>query len=183
MDHRPYETWLVSEEPLSPDDEKKLHEHIATCESCRQLSISWGEVHYFFQELPMEKPSPAFTIRWKSRLSEFSAGEIARREKRASWIFVAVSAGAAIFSLAVMMAQFFSTIQAPIQLFISGVTLIAGFLNLASAIQIVFIPFIELVILSVPSFWWLFIPITACLLTLALIFSAKQILSPRRVLL
>jgi hypothetical protein len=52
---------------------------------------------------------------------------------------------------------------------------------LASAIQIVFIPFIELVILCVPSFWWLFIPITACLLTLVLIFSAKQILSPRRV--
>ncbi len=183
MDHRPYETWLVSEELLSPDDEKKLQEHIATCESCRQLSISWGEVRSFIQEFPMDRPSPIFTKRWKSRFYEFRANERARQEKRASWVFVAISAGAAIFVLSIMIAQFFSSTQAPVQLFISGATLIAGFLNLASAIQIVLIPFIELVIFSVPLFWWLFIPFTACLLTLVLILSAKKILFPRRVVL
>lgn len=181
MSHKPYETWLVSEEPLPPDDEQRLHEHIETCESCRQLSISWGEVHSFLQELPMDKPAPAFTSRWQARLADVRAREISQKEKRASWVFVAVSAGAAIFVLSIMVIQFFDSIQAPIQLFITGATLIAGFLNLASAFQVAFIPFIELVIVSVPTIWWFIIPLIACLLVLVLTFSAKQILFPRRV--
>lgn len=181
MDHKPYETWLVSEEPLSPDDKQRLQEHIDTCQSCRQLSISWREVHSYFQDLPMDKPSPAFTNRWQSRLADFKANQLARREKRTSWLFVAASAGAAIFVLSIMMVQLFSSIQAPIQLFITGATMVVGFLNLASAIQVALLPFIELVIVSVPTIWWFIIAFTACVLTLVLTFSAKQILFPRRV--
>ena len=181
MGHKPFESWLISEEPLSPDEEQRLHEHIESCESCRQLSTSWKEVQGFFQELPMEQPSAGFTNRWQARLVDLSAQEIERKEKRASWVFFAVTAGAALFVLSIMVIQFFGSVQTPIQLFITGATLIAGFLNLASAFQVAFIPFIEVLIVSVPTIWWFIIAFTACLLTLVLTFSARKILFPRRV--
>lgn len=181
MGHKPFESWLISEEPLSPDEEQRLHEHIESCESCRQLSTSWKEVQGFFQELPMEQPSAGFTNRWQARLVDLSAQEIERKEKRASWVFFAVTAGAALFVLPIMVIQFFGSVQTPIQLFITGATLIAGFLNLASAFQVAFIPFIEVLIVSVPTIWWFIIAFTACLLTLVLTFSARKILFPRRV--
>lgn len=181
MGHKPFESWLVSEENLSPDEEQMLHEHIETCKSCRQLSTSWSDVQGFFQELPLEQPSAGFTKRWQARLVELSAQEIEQKEKRASWVFFAVTTGAALFVLSIMVIQFFSSVQTPIQVFITGATLIAGSLNLASAIQIAFIPFIEVLIVSVPTTWWFMIAFTACLLTLVLTFSARTILFPRRV--
>jgi predicted anti-sigma-YlaC factor YlaD len=181
MVHKPFESWIVLEEPLLPDEEQRLHEHFESCESCRQLSTSWGEVQGFFQELPMEQPSAGFTNRWQARLVDLSAQEIERKEKRTSWVFFAVTAGAAIFVLSIMVIQFFSSVQTPIQLFIYGATLIAGFLNLASAMQVALIPFIQVFIVSVPTIWWFIIAFTACLLTLVLTYSARKVLFPRRV--
>ncbi len=181
MGHKPFESWLVSEEHLSPDEEQRLHEHIESCKSCRQLSTSWRDVQGFFQELPMEQPSAGFTNRWQARLVDLSAQESEQKEKRASWVFFAVTAGAALFVLSLMVIQFFSSVQTPIRLFITGATLIAGFLNLASAMQIAFIPFIEVLIVSVPTTWWFIIAFTACLVTWVLTFFARTFLFPRRV--
>jgi hypothetical protein len=181
MGHKPFESWIVSEEPLSADEEQRLQEHIKSCESCHQLSVSWGEVQDFFLEIPMEQPPAGFTNRWQARLVSLSEREIERKDKRTSWVFFAVTAGTAIFVLSIMVILFFSSVQTPIQLFITGATLIAGFLNLASAIQIAFLPLIEVVIVSVPTIWWVIIASTACLLTVVLAFSARHILFPRRV--
>ena len=181
MGHQPYESWLISEEPLLPEDELKLNEHMASCDACRQLSYSWFEVLDLFQEPQFVSPSPGFTRRWQSLLVDFQLSETERKQKRISWMFFAAMAGAAVILLGVMAVQFFSSVQAPIQLFIGGMTLIAGFLNLASAIQIALIPFLNVILLSVPTYWWFIIVITACLLTFVLTFSARRILSPRRV--
>jgi len=181
MGHQPYESWLVSEEPLLPEDELKLHEHIASCDTCRQLSYSWSEVQDLFQEPQFASPSPGFTGRWQSRLVEYHLLETERKQKRMSWMFFAAMAGAAAILLVFMGVQFFSSVQAPIQLFIGGLTLIAGFLNLASALQIALIPFLNVILVSVPTYWWFIVVIAACLLTLVLTLSARRILSPRRV--
>jgi hypothetical protein len=129
----------------------------------------------------MERPLAGFTNRWQARLVDLSAKEIERKEKRASWVFFAVTAGAALVVFLIMVIQFFSSVQTPIQLFISGAAIIAGFLNLASAMQVAFIPFVEVLIISVPTIWWFIIPFTACLLTLVLTFSTRKFLYPRRV--
>ena len=156
MGHQPYESWLISKEPLHSEDERKLQEHIASCDTCRQLSYSWAEVQSMFQEPQFVSPNPGFTGRWQSRLVEFQLLETELKQKRTSWIFFAAMAGAATILLGVMAVQFFSSVQAPIQLFIGGVTLIAGFLNLASAMQIALIPFLNVILVSVPTYWCLF---------------------------
>jgi hypothetical protein len=181
MDHQPYESWLISEESLLPEDEQKLHEHIETCESCRQLSYSWPEVQELFREPKFASPSSGFTARWQARLVDFQLLETERRQTRTSWTFFAVMAGAAAVLLGFMAIQFFSSVQAPIQLFIGGLALVAGFLNLASAMQVALIPFFNVILVSVPTYWWLIMIIAACLLTLVLTFSTRRILYPRRV--
>ena len=102
MGHQPYESWLISEEPLLPEDELKLHEHIASCDTCRQLSYSWSEVQDMFQEPQFASPSPGFTGRWQSRLVEFQLLETERKQKRISWMFFAAMAGAAAILLGFM---------------------------------------------------------------------------------
>jgi hypothetical protein len=80
-----------------------------------------------------------------------------------------------------MAVQFFSSVQAPVQVFITGVTMLAGLVTLASAVQVAFVPFLEVLIVSVPPIWWFFLAFAASLLTLLLAFSLRQFLIPRRV--
>ncbi len=181
MGHQPYESWLISEIPLLPEEKQSLNEHIASCESCRQLSASWAEIQELFREPSLVKPSVGFTERWQARLTALTLKEIECRQRRAAWNFFAITAGAALLVLLFMVIQYFTTVQTPIQLFISGITLIAGVLNLASAIQVAFLPLINVVLVSVPTFWWLTIMFAACLLTLVLTLSARKFLIPRRV--
>ena len=181
MGHQPYESWLISEEPLLPEDEQKLHDHVESCESCRQLSYSWAEVQDIFQEPQFVRPAAGFTQRWQTRLAEVTLLELNRRQQRNSWIFFATMAGAAALIFVFMVIQFFASVQTPIQLFISGMTLIAGGLNLVSAVQVAIVPFLEVILVSVPTFWWFIMVLAACLLTLVLTLSARRILSPRRV--
>jgi predicted anti-sigma-YlaC factor YlaD len=181
MGHQPYETWLTSEEPLIPEDEQKLQEHINTCESCRQLSYAWTEVQDLFREPQLAQPAPGFTHRWQSRFIEWQLRETERRQKRVSWTFFAAMIGAAFVLLGFMANQFFSSVEGPIQFFIGGLSLIAGILNLATAMQVALIPFLNVILVSVPIYWWLVLVIAACLLTLVLTFSARRILSSRRV--
>lgn len=181
MNHQPYESWLTSDEPLLPEDEQKLNEHIETCDSCRQLSYAWVEVQSMFQESELAMPSAGFSQRWQARLFEVQLTESESQQKRISWAFFAAMAGAAVILLGFMAIQFFSSVQTPIQLFIGGMTLIAGFLNLATAMQVALIPFLNVIVVSVPIYWWFMLVIAACLLTFVLAFSARRILYPRRV--
>ena len=107
--------------------------------------------------------------------------ETEHRQKRISWMFFATMAGAASILFGFMAVQFFSSVQGPIQLFIGGLTLIAGFLNLTSAIQVALIPFLNVILVSVPTYWWFILVVAACLLTFVLALSTRRILSPRRV--
>jgi predicted anti-sigma-YlaC factor YlaD len=181
MGHQPFETWMLSEETLLPDQEQRLHDHIEICESCRQMSNAWQEVQGIFSETPLAKPSAGFTERWQVRFNEMSMAEITRSQRRASWLFFGVMTGAALLILGFLVIQFFSSVQAPVQVFIYGVTMLAGLMTLANAVQVAFIPLLEVLIVSIPPLWWFILAFAACLLTLLMTFSIRQFLFPRRV--
>jgi predicted anti-sigma-YlaC factor YlaD len=181
MGHQPFETWMLSEENLLPDQEQRLQDHIEVCDSCRQMSNAWLEVQGFLSATTLVKPAPGFTERWQVRFAEMNVAENIRRQKRTSWLFFGTMIGAAILILGFMAVQFFSSVQAPVQVFITGVTMLAGLVTLASAVQVAFVPFLEVLIVSVPPIWWFFLAFAASLLTLLLAFSLRQFLIPRRV--
>lgn len=181
MNHKPFETWMVAGEPLSPAQEISLQEHLETCNACSQLQTSWKEVEDMLGEASIAQPKPGFTARFQVRLAEETARTQARGQQRSIWMFMAASSGAAFLILIMMSIRFFSSVQNSTQFFVSGMTLIAGVLNLTEAIQAAFVPLLEVVIVSVPMHWWMIGVFGACLITLALTFSTLRILYARRV--
>jgi len=181
MDHKPYEAWLVADEPLLPDQENSLQEHLKTCEACRQLQASWREVEDLFGDRNILQPQPGFTDRWQLRLAEELNLERDKQQLRSTWMFLGSTTGAAFLVLVIMSIRFFSTLQYPTEAFISGMTLVAGGLNLTATIQKALLPLLEVLILSVPTLWWLFLVLSAILLIMVLTFSILRIVRTRRV--
>ena len=181
MDHKPYESWLVADEPLLPDQKLSLQEHLETCEACRQLQLSWSEVEGIFEARSFLHPEPGFTKRWQLRLADELSLESEKEQLRSTWMFLAATTGSAFLVLVFLSIRFLSTIQNPTETFISGMTLIAGVLNLTETIQKAIFPLFEVVLLSVPTLWWLFLVLSASLLTLVLTFSIFRIARTRRV--
>lgn len=181
MSHQPYESWLFSEEPLMPEQVRVLNAHLEACASCRQLSIAWEELRSLFQDASVEMPVEGFTDRWQARVASLSAEENYWKQKRMSWWFFSLTAGAAIFVLIALGINYFTSIQSPVQFFISGVSLLAGLLALVSAFQVALIPFIEVLIVSIPPLWWGIFAFGVSSLLLIWTFSLRRILFPRRV--
>jgi hypothetical protein len=181
MDHKPYESWLVADEALLPDQEISLQEHLETCETCRQLQKSWQEVEDIFEERILLRPNSGFTERWQLRLAKEFSLQSEKEQLRSTWMFLAATTGTAFLVLVIMSIRFFSTMQNPTEAFISGMTLVAGVLNLTETIQKAIFPLFEVFILSVPTLWWLFLILSAILLTLVLTFSILRVLRTRRV--
>lgn len=181
MNHKPFETWMVAGEPLSPAQEISLQEHLETCNACRQLQTSWKEVENILGGASFAQPRPGFTARFQARLAEEISRAQAKEQMRSTWMFMAASSGAALLILIIMSIRYFSSVQNSTHFFVSGMTLIAGMLNLTEAIQAAFVPLVEVVFVSVPVHWWLFVVVGACLITLALTFSTLRILYARRV--
>ena len=37
MNHQPFETWLLTDEELRPENERALDEHLETCGHCQEI--------------------------------------------------------------------------------------------------------------------------------------------------
>lgn len=68
MSHQPFETWLLSEEPLDPEQEKALKIHLSTCQQCAALSQAVESVDDLITSVNNSQPVPGFTQRWHLRL-------------------------------------------------------------------------------------------------------------------
>jgi hypothetical protein len=181
MDHKPYESWLVADEALLPDQESSLQAHLKTCEDCRNLQASLQEVEALFEQRVFFQPQPGFTERWQMRLSEELIDEREKQQLRSTWMFLFATTGSAFLVLIILSIRFFSTLQNPTEAFISGMTLVAGILNLTETIQRALFPLIDVLILSVPTIWWFYLVLGASLLTLVLTIPILRTLRTRRV--
>jgi hypothetical protein len=181
MDHKPYESWLVADEPLLPEQALSLQEHLDSCEACRQLQKSWDEVEGIFEERIFILPQPGFTERWQMKLAAELKIETEKQQVRSTWMFLAATTGAAFMVLVIMAIRFFSSLQNSTEVFISSMTFFAGVLNLTATIQKAILPIFEVLLISVPTPWWLLFVAVTSMLVLVLAFSTLRILKTRRV--
>ena len=68
MSHQPFETWLLSDESLNPQDKQALDAHLQVCEECQKLSTALHQVSVVLATSPEPTPQPGFTQRWNKRL-------------------------------------------------------------------------------------------------------------------
>ena len=66
MNHRPFEDWLLEDQPLTPEQERDLQAHLRTCTSCPAIAESNLALH----STRMARPAEGFAARFQVRLIE-----------------------------------------------------------------------------------------------------------------
>ena len=75
MNHQPFEEWLLSEEPITSEQKRKLDLHLRSCEYCSVLAETGKVLH----SVVMASPAAGFTARFQARLVEHKIAD--RRRK------------------------------------------------------------------------------------------------------
>jgi len=65
MDHRPYEDWLLSEEPLTTEQKRQLQAHLRACPACAALK----DVNLALHAARPVAPAEGFRARFQVRLA------------------------------------------------------------------------------------------------------------------
>ncbi len=173
MNHQPFETWLLADEPLAADERRSLQQHLQTCASCRSLQAAWEEVTHRFRRVPDPQPRPGFAARWQQRLEAHHR----RMERRQALLLLAVNLGgmAAIvsLSLALLPAVFDSPLAwlIAVSTRLSVALTVFGTLGDVARILASFLP---------PAWWWGALQAGALLLALW-VRSVQKFLLPGRV--
>jgi hypothetical protein len=178
MNHQPYEDWLLSEEPLLPEQACELESHLRLCGSCRRLSESWTDIQNFFQVVPDVKPQAGFSARWLTRLEEREK----KSKQRQSWMMLILTGGVAAFIFILIGINFAMSINQPMQLLLIGTNKIADWLSVIKAINEVSSALLELVSIMIPPVWWVIFAAMISLLSLLWIYSLNQLIQPRRMI-
>jgi anti-sigma factor RsiW len=181
MSHQPFETWLLSEEPLSPEQAGALREHLTTCESCQQLSTAWSEVQHLIRQAPVVEPASGFTARWQVRLAETRLVEQRKRQRRQSWWALLASLGVAILLFGLLVAQILTVYDSPTDLLLMEASRLMGLLSTVRAIQEILTVLWGVLLSTVPPGWWAGLAAALGLLSLLWILSLRQLMLPRRI--
>ena len=72
MNHRPFEDWLLDDQPLDPTQKRELDAHLRACNACRGVA----ESNLALRSARVVAPAPGFTARFQERLV------LARRAQR-----------------------------------------------------------------------------------------------------
>jgi hypothetical protein len=66
MNHRPFEDWLLDDQPLSPQQQRDLQAHVRSCASCAAIAESNLALH----ATRLASPAPGFAGRFQVRLEK-----------------------------------------------------------------------------------------------------------------
>ena len=114
MNHRPFEDWLLENQPLTPAQKQELNNHLKTCTSCTALT----EVDLALKSTSLVAPRAGFTDRFQTRLTL----ERKKHHTRQLW-------GLGLFGLIILLAavvvifEFYTTWEdSPVQILLSGMS-------------------------------------------------------------
>jgi len=114
MNHRPFEDWLLAEEPLTTDQKTDLQDHLKTCSSCTALA----EVNLALRSKKSAIPAPGFSTRFQSKL----AARRSVQRRRNFWGIFILAAGA----VGMLVWLFFPYLKwaylSPMQLFVTWIS-------------------------------------------------------------
>jgi len=66
MNHRPFEDWLLQDQPLTPEQKHELQPHLRTCAACAAIAESNLALH----SVQMVSPAAGFADRFQIRLTD-----------------------------------------------------------------------------------------------------------------
>lgn len=152
MNHQPFETWLLKEQSLNPEEQRALQTHMRECSHCTALA----EVNLALKSVKMAAPSAGFAQRFTARLE---TQRMAERRNRIIGITILVLGGLTLFGASAL-PYLQPHVNSPAELFGVGVHFVFGLRDMAQAIG------------SLGSILWRVVPDFISPLAGALIFSA-----------
>jgi hypothetical protein len=126
MNHRPFEDWLLNEQPLTPEKKRELQVHLQECGHCTALA----EVNLELRSVKMAAPAAGFILRFQKRLA--AQRVIERRNRLVGTAILAVGGlGLAAWYAAPYLIQF---IGSPAEWIAAGVGFLLTLLSMAEAV-------------------------------------------------
>jgi len=154
MNHQPFENWLLSEETLTPKNERTLQDHLETCDQCRELQAAWNGVIDLFLDVPEVEPAPGFVNRWQNRLVTERQIELSVRHRWQS-IIMLILIGNVIAGLVVLLStQFLTTFDTPLAFILSGVYRLASIVTWINTVENIFTTLFRTITSVVPAGLW-----------------------------
>lgn len=175
MNHQPFEEWLLADDPLSPEQNRALEDHLQTCASCPPLAEAWSAVREELETAPQAAPAPGFGQRWQAHLVKKQAREHRRRLWLAGGSGLVLMAGSII--LAVPLLARLSLTEILVQL-VYGLSLL--FVK-ASQIGVLLGTTFNGIFVVIPIAAWVMVATSLSLLGLLWAFTMWKIIIPKGV--
>lgn len=146
MNHRPFEDWLLSGEPLSSAQTSELRGHLTSCEYCSSLV----EVNTALRGAQVAAPAPGFGARFEARLQ----AQRVRQRRRTLWglFFLGVASAGVMIVFAV---RFLPALGQPgLELLTAYVPAVVSLLNSARATSAIISVLLHITAGFVPGYAW-----------------------------
>lgn len=146
MDHRPFEDWLLDNQPLTTDQKRQLNTHLRTCSSCAALA----EVNLALKSVRVAAPAAGFADRFQVRL-------VAKKQalrRRNFWGFVVLTLSVLGLFGWVSWPVLKDLIQSPVNLLASWISSLVSFWASLQAIFRAGMVLFKVVPGFVPAYIW-----------------------------
>ena len=88
MKHKPFESWILDNTPITKTEQQLLREHLKACPQCQKLQTAWHESQNRIISASVYKPQPGFSQRWQTMLCKRREFEKTRQVRRTLLILV-----------------------------------------------------------------------------------------------
>jgi hypothetical protein len=127
MNHRPFEDWLLTEEPLTSQQKRELNAHLQTCHSCSAMV----EVNLAFRSVRQAEPAAGFVDRFQVRL--VAQRKAMRRRNVVGFAILVLSVVGLLMGLAWPVLK--AAVESPVDLLGSW---LSSLVNLWASLQVLF---------------------------------------------
>jgi len=178
MVHRPFEDWLLDDEPLTAEKAGALQEHLQSCASCRQLSQAWQEVEVDLRTSPILSPRTGFSNRWQARL-EADRRRLHRRQTAAA---LGLSLGGAALLFGSLSLLALPVLTTPKLFLWAWVLHLVQLVSYTGDLQEIVLSVFHIQSRMIPIAWWVLLAGFYSMLVVVWIVSLRYFTSPRRVI-
>jgi hypothetical protein len=167
MSHQPFETWIFTQEDLTPEQAQELQEHLQECDQCYGLAAAWRQVEPLIVIPPMVAPEPGFVARWQLRLEK----ERLALHRRQSLLVFVLGAGSAFVFLAMMAAMVLFRYSSPLDWLLALTSQLVSLVFLADTFRQIF----DILLKTVPVSWWVGAGVGIFTLCLIWVYSLQKV--------
>jgi hypothetical protein len=155
MNHEPYLTWLLSDDPIPSENLKELNDHLQSCPNCRLIRDSWIDVEDFIRSIPSIDPEPGFVYRWHDHLAIDRLEEQVFRHRWQSLItLVGIANVLVILSIALGLGLV-SIYDTPAQLILIWTSRLTSLISFVNTAQELGITLLNSILTLIPNEVWM----------------------------